>query len=315
METFINILIFLCIILIIYIFITFITAYVFIEQLIHPYSLPFNESIELQIQRKRFNHEEFNAFNYEDFIIYNKNNEALTCSYLKPDFPLIKDNQQRAIILCHGWNVNRFSMLAFANIYLNLGFHIFIYDHRNHFTSYKKEVTMGEFEADDLQDVIEYVKQKFNYQVIVGTHGESMGASCVMNNAAKYHQVDFVIEDCGYSSLKELLKYQCKYLRHFPTFPTLLFASIIYKLRSKSSFKELNIAEKLNLVDDIPFLFIHGCEDRFVPTYMSYQCFNNKSGYKKIVLFEHSKHVRCIVDEKEKYQQEIIKFLQENSML
>ena len=100
-------------------------------------------------------------------------------------------------------------MYLYAKAYLNLGFHVFMIDHRNHGESDKVYTTMGDKEADDLQTLIEYVYEKMGANIVLGTQGESMGAATVMINAGRYHSVDFVSEDCGYHSLKELLLYLC----------------------------------------------------------------------------------------------------------
>ena len=115
---------------------------------------------------------------------------------------------------------------------MELGFHIFVYDHRNHHLSDKKITTMGDKEADDLQLVINYVKEKFNYDVVIGTHGESMGAATVMIHAGRYHSVSFVIEDCGFDDLYDLLYYLQKYNLNKVPGLLMFFANIVFKIKT-----------------------------------------------------------------------------------
>jgi uncharacterized protein len=65
----------------------------------------------------------------------------------------------------------------------------------------KAVTTMGYYEARDLKKVCDYIRAKFSEEIILGTHGESMGAATVMMNAPLDQQLAFVIEDCGYSDL------------------------------------------------------------------------------------------------------------------
>ena len=96
-------------------------------------------------------------------------------------------------------------MLAYGKLYLNLGFHVVCYDHKNHGQSDKAKTTMGDKEADDLQKVIEFTRSLIGQNIIIGTQGESMGSATSMIHAGRYHSVDFVVEDCGYNNLYDLL--------------------------------------------------------------------------------------------------------------
>ena len=115
------------------------------------------------------------------------------------------------------------------------------------------------------------VIDRLGYSIIVGTHGESMGAATSMNHAGRYHSVDFTVEDCGYSSLYDLLKFLCVVVAHLPVFPTLLFTRMWFKLLTKSSYSKIDPCQAVSTCDDIPMLFIHGDDDKFVPPYMAYK--------------------------------------------
>ena len=115
------------------------------------------------------------------------------------------------------------------------------------------------------------------------------------------HSVDFVVEDCGFDNLKDLLTYQCKVLRKIPSFPTMFFARIFYKLITKSSFNDANPERMISTCDDIPMLFIHGDKDDFVPAYMVYKCYDAKNGFKMVKTFDCSIHARVVVEHKDEY--------------
>ena len=317
MEWYYVLLIILGSILILYVIFSFVVAYYLTNMVIHPYCTPFQEALDREIKLNKFSLDEYEIyFHREDFDIKSKYGYNLKAMYIPKQVDVnFKDNKERVVILSHGWTSNRFAMLSYAKIYLKLGFHIFVYDHRNHLHSDKRVTTMGDKEADDLQTVIEVVKQRLGANIVIGTHGESMGAATVMIHAGRYHSVDFVVEDCGYNTLKELLTYQCGVYKKIPTFPSMLFSEILFKILTKTSFKDVNCEFEVSTCDDIPICFMHGDNDDFVPTYMAYKLYDNKPGFKRIYLYKDSKHAYSQLDHKDKYEKDVILFLKESNII
>ncbi len=295
----------------------FIIAYFITKTMVEPYCAPIDDVLKHEYKYQRINKDEFeHYFNFEDFDLQSQYGYNLKCSYLKNNQNInFSDNKKRIVVLSHGWTSSRYAMLVYAKMYLNLGFDVFIYDHRNHFQSDKKVTTMGDKEADDLQTVIEYAKKTFGENVLIGTHGESMGAATVMINAGRYHSVDFVVEDCGYSSLEKLLKYQCKELKHLPTFPTIFFGNFIFFVKTKSTYGKVNPIKSIATCDDIPMYFIHGDNDKFVPSYMVYKNYDAKPGFKMLSVYKGSSHAHSVVDYKKEYEKNLIKFLGEAKII
>ena len=69
-----------------------------------------------------------------------------------------------------------------------------------------------------------------------------MGAASVMNSLKYNPDVDFVLEDCGYASLKDLIKHKLKQMK----LPSILLigCNLVLKIKFKYTFKE----DLLNLV-------------------------------------------------------------------
>ena len=287
------------------------------NMMINPYCTPIDEALEYDFKHNKITKEEFEKdFNFEHFTTTSKHGYKIKCSYIKKKVNVnFKDGKERAVILSHGWTSNRFAMLVYAKMYLKLGFHVFIYDQRNHYESDKRPSTMGDFEADDLEQVYHCAIDRLGYSIVIGSHGESMGAATCMIHAGRYHSVDFTVEDCGYSSLKDLLKYQCVVLKKLPVFPTLLFAEMWYKLLTKSSYSKSDACKEVSTCDDIPMLFIHGDSDDFVPSYMVYKNYDAKNGFKMINVYKNSKHAHSVIDHKEQYEKDLCKFLKKSKII
>jgi fermentation-respiration switch protein FrsA (DUF1100 family) len=281
-----------------------------------PYCLPSEEVLDKELNHHRFTLKEFKSYKFEDFEVTSRYGYKLKGSYIRKIKDVsFKDGKERVVILVHGWTSNRYSMLAYAKIFLNLGFHVFIYDHRNHHLSDKKATSMGEFEADDLQSVVDFAISLVGLNCVIGTLGESMGACCVLIHAGRYHSVDFVSEDCGYHDLKALLYYLCKYNKKLPTWPTLFFANLIMKIKTGTSFNLCSPVKMISSCDDIPMYFAHGDKDDFVPSYMVYKCYDAKPGFKMINIYENSIHARSVVNHKEQYYKDIKEFLEKANII
>jgi pimeloyl-ACP methyl ester carboxylesterase len=111
---------------------------------------------------------------HEEFTILTiKDNLILCGSIIKPI--LINHNNNKAVIFCHGVTNNRWSLFYIMHLVLQRGYQVVTYDARNHGASSKISTNLGQIEACDLQDVITYVKEKFNPEKI-GLYGFSMGA-------------------------------------------------------------------------------------------------------------------------------------------
>ena len=289
----------------------FVISYFLCKFMIEPYCPPLNEVLEKEYKSNKMSKEEYEKYYVkEEFNVTSRYGYNLKAFYIPKKVDIkFKDNKERVVILCHGWTARHETMFAYAKAYLNLGFHVFCYDHRNHGVSDKRFTTMGDKEADDLQTIVEYVYNKMGANIILGTQGESMGSATVMIHAGRYHSVDFVSEDCGYHDLKALLHYLCKYQKKLPTWPTLMFANFIFKFKTRISFNDCSPIKMIASCDDIPMHFAHGDKDNFVPSYMVYKCYDAKPGFKMIHVYDCDIHARSLAFHKQQYYNDIKEFL------
>lgn len=295
----------------------FVIAYFLTKYMLEPYCRPLQDVLEKEFSLNKMSKDEYeNYYVSEEFNVSSKYGYNLKAFYIpKKKDVKFQDNKERVVILCHGWTVRHETMYGYAKPYLDLGFHVFAYDHRNHGISDKKITTMGDKEADDLQTIIEFVYEKMGANIVLGTQGEFMGAATVMIHAGRYHSVDFVSEDCGYHDLKALLYYLCKYNKKLPTWPTLFFANLIMKIKTGTSFNLCSPVKMISSCDDIPMYFAHGDKDDFVPSYMVYKCYDAKPGFKMINIYENSIHARSVVNHKQQYFKDIKEFLEKANII
>lgn len=278
-----------------------------------PKSRSYEDALKLEFKLKKLTQEQLdNYYKFETFNVKSRYGYNLKAYYIpKKKDVKFKDGKERVIILAHGWTALAQTMFAYGKIYLEKGFHVFAIDHVNHGLSDKAKTTMGDKEADDLQTLIEMVFEKIGYNTIIGLQGESMGSATCMINAGRYHSVNFVCEDCGYSDLQELSKYILSTIKFIPSYPTIYIAKLFYYLRCKRNIKYSSPIKYLQTLDDIPVYFTHGAKDDFVPTYMAYKCYDAKPGKKKIYIFENAGHARSLAMHTKAYADKIYEFLYE----
>ena len=90
------------------------------------------------------------------------------------------------VIISHGYTDNRFGALKYAKMYLDLGFHVIIYDLRGHGLNEETFCTYSVREARDLLTLIEDTRSRYEGIKMLGIHGESLGAATSVA-CLKYH--------------------------------------------------------------------------------------------------------------------------------
>lgn len=164
------------------------------------------------------------------------------------------------VIISHGFRSNRYGAVKYLDAYIHLGYNCILYDMRGHGENEKTVVSLGQFESEDLEKLVKDSYSRYGDDIELGLHGESMGAATSLSLLAKNPEVDFVVADCGFSNLYDLIytgyrKEHLGILVPFINWNTKVFFGYDMK---KSSPKD---AVKENR---IPICFIHGSEDLFI---------------------------------------------------
>lgn len=259
--------------------------------------------------QKEYHPEEFNIPSFDGCMIHGITLSPRACM-------LTLDEKKRIVVFAHGYSYSLFGSMKYAEIFRNLGFICILFDERNHGKSGKSVTTMGYNEAKDIEAVCSWARRQYGDDCIIGTHGESMGAAAVMIHAPTDPQLAFAIEDCGFSDLKEELRYQLKRSYHLPEWPFLQTASFFSQLRGGVSFDKVKPAQAVAQCSaGLPMLFIHGTADTFVPSSMAQKNFDAKQGIKSMHFFEGSEHARSWFDHPQQYAETIESFLRENHII
>ncbi len=282
---------------------TFIIAWHFSNKIIYPKVAKYNYTYDYEVEEGRIEITKFNSLEKQEVYIDSQYGYKIHGLF----FP--NSSSKKAIILCHGITWSLYGSVKYMDMFLKRGFAVFIYDHRNHGLSGGKDTSFGYYEKFDLKKCTDWVVNKLGKDVIVGLHGESMGAGTVLQNIAIDPRIKFCIDDCGYSDAEDLFRYRLEKDYNIKKVPLMSLSSKISKMRVGWSFKDVSPITTLSKLE-IPILFIHGEEDDYVPTFMCKQMYSVKKGYKNIYIAPNSGHAESYWKNKDEYDKKVGEFLE-----
>ena len=220
------------------------------------------------------------------------------------------EESNRYVILSHGYTDNHFGCLKYMKMYLDAGFNCIIYDLRGHGENEKTWCSYSIRESQDLYALIRDTRQRYaraDVPVSIGLHGESLGAA---TSAAvlKYDQdLSFVVADCGFSEITNVLKAGMK-MMHLPSF-LVLPASLAARIRYGYFFSQMRPADSL-AGNRVPMLFIHGAEDKFITPQNSLDMQQATDGYSALHLIPDAGHAESVLVHPELYKTYLMEFLE-----
>lgn len=228
---------------------------------------------------------------------------------LNGEFYPAKAESHKYLLAIHGYKMDKAAMYGYAAHYWEKGYHVLVVDQRSHGESEGKYIGMGWLERKDMLQWIDYLTDK-DVQAQIVMHGVSMGAATVMMTAGEElpEQVKACVEDCGFSSVWDIMTSELKARFHLPAYPLVPVASVISKLRAGYDFKEASSVEQLKKAK-VPMLFIHGTKDGFVPYYMLQMVYDAHPGAKDMYVVDGVDHTDAVNADVEKYYDKVFTFL------
>lgn len=222
-----------------------------------------------------------------------------------------KMDTDKWVIAIHGYDGRADYMTGYGRKFLEMGYNVLMPDLRGFGLSEGKEIGMGQLEKYDIMRWINKLVDEYFADKIV-LFGISMGAATVMLTAGESlpENVKCVIEDAGYSSVREEFEHNIRRIVHIPPYPTLWIIDLITRFRHKWSV--LRDADCINAVKkgSLPILFIHGSCDDFVPFEMHDKLYEaSGSEIKDKLVVYGARHIESVAVDPELYWGKITEFL------
>ena len=152
-------------------------------------------SLQLGLPRFSINGE---SYIRKDFQILNDNGLSLRCSH----FQSATHKYQPCVVYCHGNSGSRLDCLDILGHLLPLKVSVLAFDFAGSGQSEGEWVSMGHFEKDDIRAVVRHLEQAGTPHI--GIWGRSMGAVSALLYTSHYCNVDFVVADSPFASLRTL---------------------------------------------------------------------------------------------------------------
>ncbi len=139
--------------------------------------------------------------------------------------------------------------------------------------------------------------------------GESYGAAVAIQCLAETPGAAFLICDCSYSDLTDLLDHRLKVDYRLPAFPLLPLASLWSRALTGVAFKDISPVRDVTRIA-IPCLFIHGLEDKLTPARMSEALYAAKTtGRRALYLVPNADHAEAFSNDPQAYEAQVADFL------
>jgi len=191
------------------------------------------------------------------------------------------------VVFCHGYGGCKSSMVTRAKEFTDLGYNAVLFDFMGSGESEGVQSTLGVFEAEEVKDVFEMVKQKGEKNVYL--FGSSMGATAIMRAMATWSMAaNGIILEFPFGTMYNTV---CNRFRNMglPVFPMagfLVFWGGVQNGFWAFSHNPDTYATKIN----VPMLLLYGKKDKTVMPEETEAIYAQYAGPKEVQVFEDAGH-------------------------
>lgn len=260
--------------------------------------------------------ESFLGLGWKDFSFSSPNGYTLRGQYL-----VVKEDAPAALFV-HGITWTRYGMAKYMKPFIERGWNVAAFDLAGHGESKaprRFHPSFGFYEKFDVKEGVKAFRALFPKAACVGLFGESLGSASVLQYAPLAKQdssaeVDFIVADCPFSSAWDELLEQLRMI-HVPNCIAWPAAQGVRGLARLLRGFDLKAAAPAKAVmeTDVPILFAHGMEDRYVPTLMSVRMASARLsggiGLTELVLIPGATHAKGILTDKERWLSAVNAFI------
>ena len=252
-------------------------------------------------QSEKYDTSFYNDLEHTDYTVKSYDGYELHARLLR-----CPDHSGKYVIISHGYTDNRIGSLKYARMYIALGYSCILYDLRGHGLNQTAFTTYGIREGQDVAAMVSNTRERYGDITRLGLHDESLGAASTVTSLQYRPQVDFVVADCGFSDIDNVLRGG---YRHAGA-PVFLVdvADFGARLRYHYSLQKMRPIDSL-ADNGIPILFFHGADDTFIPPKNSEDMAKRTKGYSELHLIEGAGHAESVLVQPDEYRRFLSAFL------
>ena len=242
---------------------------------------------------------------HEDVWIRSKDGLKLHGTY----FP--GNGGTKAVICFHGYTskgLNDYGSLSYY--YLNHGFRMLLIDERAHGDSEGTYIGFGTMDRLDGLEWVRWMIEKTDDDAQILLHGNSMGGAtvCMMGGMDLPRQVKGIVSDCAFTSARDVFTHVLHSMYHLPAFPMIQIADRVNRKKAGYGLDDCNAAREVRKAK-VPFLFIHGDEDIFVPCWMCEEIYKNCASPKTKLIVKGAGHGESYYKDTKAYEEALDVFI------
>ncbi|MBQ8208825.1 MAG: alpha/beta hydrolase [Clostridia bacterium] len=222
-------------------------------------------------------------------------------------------NAKRIIVAMHGWRSSwskDFGMIA--DFWHSNGCSVLYAEQRGQNNSGGEYMGFGMLERHDCLEWVKWVNERTESSLPVYLAGVSMGASTVLmaSGLEMPENVHGIMADCGFTSPHAIWKHVAEKNLH-------LSYGIIGKIANDMCRKKINMGAKDYSAtyalsnSNIPVIFVHGSDDKFVPIEMTYENYKACAAPKRLLVVPGAEHGMSYYTDKESYEKALLEFWQD----
>lgn len=213
----------------------------------------------------------------------------------------------KTIVVAHGYMNTKEDMARQIRFFHEAGFNVLAPDDRGHGQSQGDYIGYGYADRLDYLKWLQRVIRRVGPTAQIGLYGVSMGGATVMYLSGEKlpKQVVAIVEDCGYTSIMDELAAQGQALFSLPRYPLIPAVALTASIKAHYNVFAASTIAALNH-NTRPIFFIHGGQDKFVPTSMVHREYAADHTTKKLWIVPKAGHAQSLSREPQRYQARVV---------
>jgi pimeloyl-ACP methyl ester carboxylesterase len=222
------------------------------------------------------------------------------------------ENKQ-TIIFAHGYGENRLHdevpLLQLAQILVNRGFNVLMFDFRNSGESEGNLTSGGQYEVQDLLGAVDFIKTRPDINQKITLFGFSMGASISIIAGAREPAVSGVIADSPFADLNRYLSNRLSNWTNLPNVPFNRTVLAVTPLLTGVNVKEVSPLKEIKKLGNRPLLIIQGEADEDVSK-INGELLKREYPSAQLLKIPGATHVKSFQTDNKDYLTEVFRFLE-----
>ena len=201
------------------------------------------------------------------------------------------DGKNHVMLLNHGFGVQQLVMWMILPFFLPQGYDCVTIDLRNSGLSDKAICTMGYNEAKDVAEACNWIRKEYGDDVVLGLYGQSMGSVSILNYAPNDPDLSFIVEDCGFASLENLVRgFHSQALKFLDWDPFWAKILEVGDLDGATYDRNRPVDAVAKIPAELPILFLHSIPDTTIFVSNVDELYEAKQGEKELHKYTKAPH-------------------------